>query len=139
MRRIPSWSTRRSRGSARRDREAHAADWIVTNSSFTTRSLVDAGIEAAKIVTVPLGGPEPIDVNQLPAASPPTSRFLYVGPVSVRKGAHYLLRAWRHVAGPDRELHFYGVELLPPAILREAQEAPGGERIFFHARGPRCA
>src|SRR5262249_24925647 len=44
-----------SRRRARVDEEAATADWIVTGSSFTTKSLVDAGIPSRKIITVPLG------------------------------------------------------------------------------------
>jgi glycosyltransferase involved in cell wall biosynthesis len=128
--------TMTARRDHRRDVEAETADWIVTNSSFTTRSLVDAGFSAGKMLTVPLGGPEPMPVVQLPQTPQPIVRFIYVGPLSVRKGAHYLLRAWRRVAGPGTELHFYGKALLPAAILREAMEAPGGESITFHGSIP---
>lgn len=120
----------------RRDDEADAADFIVTNSSFTTRSLVDAGFAADRILTVPLGGPDPVAAMSLapPLAAP--RQFVYVGPVSVRKGAHYLLRAWRHVAGPGVELHFYGKILLPTKVIEEAQRARGGAAIHFHGSVP---
>ena len=121
---------------ARRDEEASEAAWIVTGSSFTTRSLVDAGFDADKMITVPLGGPEPIDPLALPPEIPETMKFVYVGPVSVRKGAHYLLRAWRRVHGRGHELHFYGKPLLPDAVLAEAKAAPGGDSITFHGSIP---
>jgi glycosyltransferase involved in cell wall biosynthesis len=121
---------------ARRDEEAARASWIVTGSSFTTRSMVDAGFPSGKILTVPLGGPDPIDPALLPARPSSITRFVYVGPASVRKGAPYLLRAWRRVAGPGRELHFYGKVLLPQAVIDEARRAPGGESITFHGSVP---
>jgi len=124
------------RRDARRDDEARLADWIVSGSSFTTRSLVEAGLTASKILTIPLGGPEPVPSAVLPAEQPRTMRFIYVGPVSVRKGAHYLLKAWPQVAGPEAELHFYGKPLLPERVLADARRAPGGDRLFFHGSVP---
>jgi glycosyltransferase involved in cell wall biosynthesis len=121
---------------ARRDDEAILADWVVSGSSFTTRSLVEAGIAPAKILTIPLGGPEPVPASALPTTAPRTLRFVYVGPVSVRKGAHYLLRAWRQIASTGVELHFYGKPLLPDALLAEAKSGPGGDLIFFHGSVP---
>lgn len=127
-----------ARRDALRDEEASSADWIVSNSSFTTRSLVDAGIDAARIITVPLGGPTPMPAGSLPARPAERVTFVYVGPVSVRKGAHYLLDAWREMAPPRAELHFYGKVLLPPHVIRMAQSARGGESIHFHGSVPSC-
>ena len=121
---------------ARRDQEAREASWIVTGSSFTTRSLIEAGFDAAKMLTIPLGGPDPMPRDRLPAVRPASTVFVAVGPVSVRKGAHLLLRAWRHVAGRGAQLHFYGKVLLASSILQEAQAAPGGKDIVFHGSVP---
>ncbi len=121
---------------ARRDDEAREAEWIVSGSSFTTRSLIDAGLTADKILTIPLGGPDPTPVSDLPDAAPKTRRLIYVGPVSVRKGAHYLLRAWRRAAGANIEMHFYGKVLLPARLIADALSAPGGDRLFFHGSVP---
>lgn len=121
---------------ARRDDEAMLADWVVSGSSFTTRSLVDAGIAPNKILTIPLGGPDPVPCSLLPPSPPPTTRFIYVGPVSVRKGAHYLLRAWRQMTTKGVELHFYGKPLLPDALLAEAKAGIGGDRLIFHGSVP---
>jgi glycosyltransferase involved in cell wall biosynthesis len=119
----------------RRDQEAALADWIVTNSTFTTRSLVDAGFDANKILTVPLGGPTPIGEAALPRTRPDAVRFAYVGPVSIRKGAHYLLRAWR-LARPPGELHFYGEMRLPERLWKDALLGEGGDSIVFHGSVP---
>jgi glycosyltransferase involved in cell wall biosynthesis len=121
---------------ARRDDEARLAEWIVSGSSFTTRSLHAAGFSTDKIITIPLGGPDPIPVSTLPKEPPSTLRLVYVGPVSVRKGAHYLLRAWRQIAGPGLELHFYGKPLLPDDLIAEAKASRGGDRLFFHGSVP---
>jgi glycosyltransferase involved in cell wall biosynthesis len=121
---------------ARRDEEAAVARWIETGSSFTTRSLIEAGIPASKVLTVPLGGPPPIDARRLPTETSGPLRVIYAGPVSVRKGAHYLLRAWRRVSGGGAELHFYGKPLLSPSLLREAQGRSNGDSIVFHGSVP---
>jgi glycosyltransferase involved in cell wall biosynthesis len=120
----------------RADEEIARADWIVTNSTFTTRSLEQAGVPIQKILTVPLGGPTPVNPEELPRVRPDVVRFVYVGPVSVRKGAHYLLRAWKQVAQPGVELHLYGTVLLPDQIRRDALLAPGGGSITFHGSIP---
>lgn len=124
------------RRNERRDQEASVADWIVSNSAFTSQSLVNAGVPAAKVLTVPLGGPPPIAPARLPTAPPRVVRFLYAGPASIRKGAHYLLRAWRRVAGPNTELHVYGSVQLPDTICHEATSANGGDSIYFHGAVP---
>jgi glycosyltransferase involved in cell wall biosynthesis len=121
---------------ARRDEEAATAAWIVTGSSFTTRSLIDAGFDRARLLTVPLGGPQPIDRTELPTIAPNKLTFVFVGPVSVRKGAHYLLRAWRRMTSSDAELHFYGKVLLPERLVAEARGASGGDRVVFHGSVP---
>jgi len=124
------------RRDARRDEEARTADWVLANSSFTTQSLIDAGVEAGKILTVPLGAPDPIDEAELPRRPPASVRFVFVGPLSVRKGAHYLLGAWRRIAGPGAELHFYGQPLLPAKVVDDARAAHGGDKIVLHGSVP---
>ena len=121
---------------ARRDAEANAANWVITNSSFTTRSLVEGGVPAEKILTVPLAAPPAIQSTQVPQSRPRGARFIYAGPVSVRKGAHYLLRAWREIAGDNAELHLYGRQTLPASVIDEAKHARGGEHLFLHGSVP---
>jgi glycosyltransferase involved in cell wall biosynthesis len=124
------------RRNARVDEEAAQSDWIVTGSSFTTKSLVDAGFATGKIVTVPLGAPDPaLPADALPGARPASLRVAYVGPVSVRKGAHYLLRAWTKAAGAGMELDLYGQVLLP-ADLCQAAQAQSRAPIRFHGSIP---
>jgi glycosyltransferase involved in cell wall biosynthesis len=129
-------ATLAARRDARRDEELAEADWIVTGSSFTTRSLVDVGVPARKILTIPLGGPVPITPDRLPAARSKAVRFVYVGPVSVRKGAHYLLKAWSQVARPGVELHLYGKVLLPDRMIAEARASRGADQLFVHGSVP---
>lgn len=98
----------------RRDQEANLADCLLTNSSLTSRSLKEAGFDPRKILTVPLGAPDALDENGLKHDVSPTFRFMYAGPLSVRKGAHHLLEVWRRLSlGSGAELYLYGVPILP--------------------------
>ena len=114
------------------DSEIEVARWFVSNSSFTTRSLVSAGVDATRVLTVPLGCPPACTDSELPSAPPTTMRFLYAGPLSVRKGVHYLLRAWRQARPPGAELHFFGKPLLPDAAVRRLVGDALSLGIVFH-------
>ncbi len=111
----------------RRDEEASAASQIMTCSPLIAQTLVESGISPQKIVSVPLGAPHAVDPNLLPMLEHPL-KFIYAGPVSVRKGAHHLLSAWKKLGSPKgAELHFYGGMLLPD-VCRGGL----GENVFFH-------
>jgi glycosyltransferase involved in cell wall biosynthesis len=113
---------------ARRDEEAALADVIHTNSSFTAESLISAGFPRDKMLIVPLGSPPVISEDMLPVSLPKPIRFIYAGPISVRKGAHYLLDAWRKLAcGRNAELHFYGIPLLPRECFANCPD-----NVVFH-------
>ncbi|MDR3568445.1 MAG: glycosyltransferase family 4 protein [Syntrophobacteraceae bacterium] len=113
---------------ARRDREAVMADFIECNSSFTARSLVEAGFEPQKIFVAPLGCPDAIPRERLPSRSNGCLRVLYAGTLSVHKGTHLLARAWKRLGVyRSAELHLYGSVRLPQRILQGI-----GENVFFH-------
>ncbi len=112
----------------RSDEEAKLTDVICTNSNLVTQTLVAAGFLKDKIITVSLGGPPAIPEELLPGSLPAPMRFIYAGPISVRKGAHYLLQAWKAF---DRiggiQLHFYGAPLLPKRFFNKC-----AENVIFH-------
>jgi glycosyltransferase involved in cell wall biosynthesis len=113
---------------ARRDREAELADVIQCASQVTATSLVEAGFDSDKIVTLPYGCPEPIPETALPQAAPRPARIVYVGRLDVRKGIPYLLDAWRSLRpGKLAELHLYGLMLLPKRLLDQT-----GESVVLH-------
>jgi len=117
----------------RRDREAAEADCIVTLSHLVTQTLIDAGFSKEKIVTVPLGSPAPATDFQRPGSLNGPIKFIFAGAVSVGKGAHYLLDAWRQLnASKTAELHFYGSRLLPDRCV---QNLP--PNTYFHGSVPR--
>ncbi len=78
----------------RRDEELELADTILCNSSFTKRTLVEAGVEEKKITVIPLAFPQPIEKIRERHISEPV-KFLYAGNQSLRKGIHLLYEAWR--------------------------------------------
>lgn len=114
---------------ARRDQEARTADVVHCASSFTKQSLIAAGIDANKIISVPLACPES-DSQKVSFAprSQPRFRFAYMGGVAVHKGVHLLLKAWKELRiGATAELHLYGVVTVPRALIDQA-----GAGTFFH-------
>lgn len=111
----------------RKQAEFGLASLIIANSSFTARSLNGTGVAADKVRIVPLGAPplEP-DWRRLPRAIPP--RVLFVGNVSIRKGAHLLLDAWRALGNRrGAELLLAGKWLLPKAWRKHL---PPGVRVL---------
>jgi glycosyltransferase involved in cell wall biosynthesis len=114
---------------ARRDEEARTADVVHCASSFTKQSLIAAGIDPNKIMTVPLACPKSdFQKQSLAPRSQPRFRFAYVGGVAVHKGVHLLLKAWKELRiSTTAELHFYGVVTVPGAVIDQA-----GAGVYFH-------
>ena len=83
---------------ARTIREYAEADAIIVTSSFVKKTLVERGVEGAKIAVVPYGfdaTPEPVtrdDKREL--------RVLFVGGCSLRKGIPYLVEAFKRIDMP---------------------------------------
>jgi glycosyltransferase involved in cell wall biosynthesis len=113
---------------ARRRREWQLADLVIAASTFTRESF--AGYEdpqnprrgLEKVRVIPYGAP-PVD----PAGQSGGSRgqgpvrFLWAGTLSIRKGAHYLLQAWRRLSLRESAatLDVYGAANLPPALVSQ--------------------
>jgi glycosyltransferase involved in cell wall biosynthesis len=112
---------------ARRDQEARLADVIHCASSFTVRSLLAAGVPPEKTVMVPLGCPAVASVQPIQSSSLRTVRFVFAGSVSVHKGAHLLLEAWKLLAPKSGEVHLYGAVHLPKSVIERA-----GAGVFLH-------
>lgn len=89
----------------REHREQDLADQIICGSSFVKDSLVARGIDAKKIIVLPLGrlkDEKPIQyyfTTKAPQARGDGLRILFVGSVSLRKGIPYLLEALRQIKG----------------------------------------
>lgn len=121
---------------ARRCEEIALADVVIANSSLTARSHIEAGADPAKVFAVPLGAPPAIErsgIRPRPVTAP--LKVVWAGPFSLRKGAHYLLEAWQHLAsGGAARLDIYGQQVLPKRL--DAANAPG---IDFHGSVPQSS
>lgn len=83
------------------------ADRCLVSCSYTKRTLIENGVDAAKVRVVPYG----VDTDVFhPAACPPDSPFrvLFVGQLTHKKGLAYLLEAWRRLGLKDAELVLVG-------------------------------
>lgn len=106
---------------ARRRAEWDAADLVIAASTFTRDSFARAGLDVGKVRLVPYGAPPPVseDEAQRGGSVDGPLRLLWAGTFSIRKGAHYLLEAWRrHHLGRVATLRIHGAITLPDALLR---------------------
>ncbi|MBI3885670.1 MAG: glycosyltransferase family 4 protein [Opitutae bacterium] len=106
---------------ARRHTEFQRAHTVIAASEFTRRSFAPAGLDIAKVRVVPYGAPPPCALDDaLPradAGAPLT--VIWAGTFSVRKGAHYLIEAWRAGnLGRHARLFVFGAVELPARVLR---------------------
>jgi len=78
----------------RKNKEYELADLIICNSTFTMKTLIDAGINKSKIIKIPLAYPE---TNQQSKKNTLPGRFTFtcVGSISLTKGTHILINVWR--------------------------------------------
>ena len=103
----------------RKEEEWKAADLIVCNSDFTRRSFLDAGFSPDRVAAVPTGCPPVRTTLRLRIDRAKPNVFLYAGTLSLRKGVHYLLEAWRKVAPPaSAQLWLVGKRELPASFFR---------------------
>jgi glycosyltransferase involved in cell wall biosynthesis len=94
---------------ARRAVEHELADLIIANSDYVRSTFVDNGIPPDKVVAVPTGCP-PVDATGARSGrGTGPLRFIYAGRRSLRKGFHYLIKAWKLAAfGSGAELWVAG-------------------------------
>lgn len=101
----PAWKLER------KQREVELADHIFVASSVTEKSLLDIGIVPDKITVIPYGSPTDYF---WPRPKPDNIfRIIYAGRLSPRKGAHYLLQAWKSLKLPQAELMIVGSNMMP--------------------------
>jgi glycosyltransferase involved in cell wall biosynthesis len=90
-----------------RELEEYAeADFIAIPSSFVRRTFLDAGVPPAKLIQVPYG----VDLSQFRPAPKADNvfRVIFCGGLTLRKGVHYLLRAFAELDLPRAELWLVG-------------------------------
>lgn len=106
---------------ARRRAEWASADVIIAASRFTRDSYARAGLDVARVRIVPLGAPPAVDSAAVASGGSPAGeplRLLWAGTFSIRKGAHYLLEAWRLGGfGRHARLRVYGANGLPDSLV----------------------
>lgn len=106
---------------ARRRAEWHSASVIIAASRFTRDSYTRAGLSVDRVRVIPLGAPPPVPAAQAVAGgSSPDSplQLLWAGTFSVRKGAQYLLDAWRQGDfGRHARLRIFGTNSFPAHML----------------------
>jgi glycosyltransferase involved in cell wall biosynthesis len=102
---------------ARKDAELASADFVLCPSPFVRKSLVAAGMPEKKIFVLPLAA-EPAWLMAPPAPREPV--FLYVGQISLRKGVHRLLIAWKRLkAHRTHRLRLIGSMRLSDSFLKD--------------------
>jgi glycosyltransferase involved in cell wall biosynthesis len=117
---------REDRRIARRLAEWRSADVVIAASAYTKRSFYLAGLDVEKVQVVPLGAPAAAGRDEALGAGgapdgPPT--FLWAGTFGIRKGAHYLLEAWRQGGfGRHARLKVFGAVALPDRVLHPLPE-----------------
>ena len=111
---------------ARRRTEWELADIVIAASRFTRDSFARAGLDVSKVRIVPYGAPPPAPREEaLNGGSAPDASivFLWSGTFSIRKGAHYLIDAWRkNHFGRHARLRVFGAQGLPPELLANLPE-----------------
>ena len=94
--------------------ECEIADRIVVNSPWAREGLIQAGVDPAKLVVIPLAyeGPASAVSRDIPArfSGERPLRVLFLGSVVIRKGVGELLDAARLLAAAPVEFHFVGAE-----------------------------
>ncbi len=115
----------------RRRAEFQAASVVLANSQLTRDSYAAAGLDTSRVRVLHCGSPPCADRDvALSGGGPPQSplALVWAGTFSVRKGAHYLLDAWRqHRLGRHARLQIFGSVALPDRVMHPL---PEGVEIF---------
>jgi len=87
-------------------REYEKADAIILPSRFTVRSFLKKGFDASKLIQVPYG----VNTDQFRRVEKKDDKFrvIYAGQMNLRKGVHYLLKAFAELDLPNSELWLLG-------------------------------
>jgi glycosyltransferase involved in cell wall biosynthesis len=107
-----------------RREEWNLADLVVANSDFTKNSYQTAGLDIRKVIVVPYGAPPPRFDGALGGSTIEAPiRFLWAGTFSIRKGAHYLLEAWKQLRPLNASLQVLGAMGLPERLLQNLPDS----------------
>lgn len=107
----------------RRERDAwRYADLIICASTFTKRSLLEAGADERRCRVIPYGIDLLSDSGPRPATE--TFRALFVGSGGQRKGLHHLLLAWQQAKLPRSSTLTLVCRVIDREIERLALQTP---------------
>lgn len=116
---------RQEQRTQRRRQEWHLADVVIANSEFTKNSYAAAGLDVEKVRVVPYGAP-PICAEGIAGGTLEHKpiRFLWAGTFSIRKGAYYLLQAWKTLQ-PETgvRLDVFGAMGLPDSLVHNVPDS----------------
>ena len=87
--------------------EVRQADFVLAPSDYVRDTLIQAGVDSSKIVSMPYG----VDIERFqPKFEIVRGRFrvLFVGQIGQRKGVKYLLEAWKRLGLQDADLILVG-------------------------------
>jgi glycosyltransferase involved in cell wall biosynthesis len=101
-------------------RAVEIADFVVVGSAFAAVTMLENGVDPAKVRVIPYGYNERLFPSEMPQRRPLDGRpveFLFVGLVGARKGLAYLLEAFSLVDPRKARLTLVGPLDMPPATL----------------------
>ncbi|MCW5939041.1 MAG: glycosyltransferase family 4 protein [Fimbriimonadaceae bacterium] len=110
---------------SRQDEEIRLADRIWIGSDFVKRTFIEQGVPAEKLAILPYGTElgRFLDIERVPKSGP--VQCLFAGQVSQRKGASYLLEAFRKPFSTDVRLVLAGGLMVDKSLLPDVAEAVG--------------
>ncbi|GFP20495.1 hypothetical protein HKBW3S03_01998, partial [Candidatus Hakubella thermalkaliphila] len=110
--------------------EANETDFVVVPSTFVRNTFIDVGYPEEKILLNPLGVDLERFVPKNDGFEDDIFRVIFMGILSVQKGVHYLIRAWKKLDIPKAELLLVGGfdRLSREVILNEAKN---GKNVIF--------
>lgn len=124
----------------REEAEWQAADVIVTPSPFVSRELVNAGVEPARIQSLPFCVNRQFTPVPRDATEHETLNVLVIGDVSLMKGVQYLLQALQHLNSPRVSCRIVGALKVNPQCITPYRgratfngHVPFGEISRFYA------